>query len=133
MSLFLTLALAAPALTAPFSPCMPASSNAPVVTLTKSGVCPGPMTLTINGATPNGQVAVLYGVPSSYTYNGTPCTGIVLGIVSIFGTAPTLATTQPANGAGTLIINFNAPASVCGLTVQAVDISSCTTSNTVTL
>ncbi len=107
--------------------------NAPVPFITITGTCPGPMTLTVSGATPGGLVAMLYGVPGSYTYPGTPCTGIVLGIINPNGTAPTLATTQTANSAGVLVINFNAPASVCGLSVQAVDVASCTTSNIVTL
>lgn len=38
-----------------------------------------------------------------------------------------------ANGSGDAHLSFNAPAGACGRTVQAVDVGSCTPTNTITL
>jgi len=97
-------------------------------TLSKAGSCPGLVTLRISGATPNGAVPVLYGQAGSYTRNGNPCNGIVLGISN-----PTLATILSANSSGVAQLSFNAPAGACGRTVQAVDVGTCTPTNTITL
>lgn len=96
--------------------------------LSKQGSCPGAMTLRITGATPNGAVPVLYGPAGSYTRTGNPCNGLVLGISN-----PTLATILSANGSGVAQLSFNAPAGACGRTVQAVDVGTCTATNTITL
>jgi len=96
--------------------------------LSKSGSCPGPVTLTVAGCTPNRPVAMLYGNPGTFTYGGTPCTGITLDMSS-----PTLAGVLTANGGGVASISFNAPPGVCGKTVQAVNVATCTKSNTIIL
>jgi hypothetical protein len=108
-------------------------ASVPIPVLSVTGTCPGPMTLTVTGATPGGLVVLLYGVPGTFTYGGTPCTGITLNVINPNGTPPTVGTMQPANSAGVLIVNFNATPNVCGFTVQAVDVATCTTSNTITL
>jgi len=97
-------------------------------TLSKSGTCPGPMTLTLANCTPGGPVAVLYGQPGSFTKNGNPCNGMQLGISN-----PTLAAVVGANGAGVATLSFNAPAGACGRTVQGADVTSCTPTNTIVL
>lgn len=99
-------------------------------TLAKSGSCPGPVTLTVTNATPSASVAYLYGPAGSFTQNNPnkPCLGTTLGI-----SAPTLGAVVGTNGSGGSSIAFNAPAGACGLTVQVVDLSSCLTTNTVTL
>lgn len=105
----------------------------PVPVLTKSGVCPGPMTLTVTGATPLKKVAFFYGFPGSFTNPNPPCVGLVMNIVGLPGTTPTLIAVQTANIAGVATLSGNVPAALCGRTVQAVDVASCTTSNTITL
>ncbi len=97
-------------------------------TLSKSGICAGPVTLTASGCTANGTVAFLYGQPGVFIKNGNPCNGLSLGISN-----PTLASMRTANGAGTATLSFNAPQGACGRTVQCVDVASCTTTNTLIL
>jgi len=97
-------------------------------TLAKQGTCPGPMTLRVDGATPGGPVAIVHGPAGSYTRSGNPCNGIVLGISN-----PTLGAIVGANGSGVATLSFNAPAGACGRTVQAVDVNTCATTNTIIL
>jgi hypothetical protein len=96
--------------------------------LSKSGACPGPMTLATAGGTPNTPVALVYGLPGSTTKPSGVCAGTTVAIAN-----PTLAAVIGANGAGVATLTFNAPAGACGRTVQAVDLGACTTSNTITL
>lgn len=97
-------------------------------TLAKTGSCPGPITLTVTGATPGGSVALLFGNAGTYTHGGSPCTGITLGISN-----PSLGGFRPANGSGTASLSFNPLPGACGRTVQAVDLGTCLPSNTVVL
>ena len=101
-------------------------SNGP--SLSKSGSCPGPVGLRVDGATPSGPVAILHGQAGSYTRTGNPCNGIMLGISN-----PTLGAIIHANGSGVALLSFNAPAGACGRTVQAVDVNTCATTNTIIL
>lgn len=96
--------------------------------LTLSGSCPGVVNITINNATPNQQVALLYGPAGAFTKPGSPCQGILLGI-----NPPTLAATPYADSSGTLVYAFNVPSFVCGKTIQAVDITTCLVTNTAVL
>lgn len=98
------------------------------VSLTKTGTCPGNVRLDVAGATAGGGVAILYGVAGSFTKPTNPCAGLTLGIAN-----PTLAAILTANGSGNATLSFNAPGAACGRTVQAVDIASCTPSNTIVL
>ncbi len=101
-----------------------------VLTLAKTGSCPGAVTLTVTNATAGGSIAVLYGPAGSFTQNSAnrPCQGLTLAIQ-----VPTLGATVNANGSGTANLSFNAPPAACGRTVQAVDLSSCTATNAITL
>ncbi len=96
--------------------------------LSKTGSCPGLVTLTVTNATPSGTVAMIYGPAGMFTHTGTPCTGTTVSI-----SAPNLGGFLAADGSGAAALTFNAPAGACGLTVQAVDIGTCGTSNTITL
>jgi hypothetical protein len=100
----------------------------PAFTLAKTGTCPGPVTLTTTNGTASGAVAIVYGNSGSFTKPSGTCAGITLGISS-----PNLGAILGANGAGSASISFNSQAGWCGRTVQAVDISTCTASNTITL
>lgn len=97
-------------------------------TLSKTGSCPGPVTLTVNGATAGGSVAMLYGQPGTYTRLTPPCAGLTLDIGQ-----PTLAGILTANGGGVASISFNSPPGLCGRTVQAVNVATCVKTNTITL
>lgn len=96
--------------------------------LAKSGTCPGPMTLTVTGATPSGSVAMLHGFPGSFTKQNGTCAGLTIPI-----NQPTLGVVLQANANGVATVSFNAPPGLCGRTIIGVDISSCTATNTLTL
>lgn len=96
--------------------------------LTKMGTCPGIMTLTVNNATANKNVAFVYGPLGNFAKPTPPCQGLSLSIAQ-----PKLGAYVVANAAGTAVLNFFAPPSVCGLTVQAVDVPTCTATNTIIL
>jgi len=133
MHLLPRLLLAVAVLTAQPVAVAVAGANQPVPVLMKSGTCPGPMNLTVTGATPGRPVAIFYGFPGNFTNPNPPCAGLVLDLTGPPGATPVLATIQIANGAGVVSINFGAPPAICGRTVQAVDVFTCTKSNTVTL
>ncbi len=97
-------------------------------TLTKTGTCAGPVGLTTTGGTGGGAVALLYGNPGSSTKPSGVCAGTTVSLAQ-----PTLAAVITANAAGTAALGFNAPAGACGRTIQAVDLVSCSVSNTVVL
>lgn len=92
------------------------------------GLCPGPVQLSLTGATPGGDVAIAYGPLGTFTLPPGPCFGTVLDL-----NPPTLAGIFPADAAGNLSMSFTAPAFLCGLTIQAVDLTSCAVSNPFTL
>ena len=97
--------------------------------LSKTGVCPGPVTLSVVGATPGGRVALLYGQAGSTTSNGPNCPGTTVDIAS----PPAVGAILTADGGGSAALSFSAPSGACGLTVQAVDLPSCVASNSLVL
>lgn len=97
--------------------------------LSISGICPGPMTVSVSGATAGGSIALAYGNAGSWTIPNGPCAGTVLDLAGV----PTLAGFFNADAAGTLTLAPNVPAGLCGRTLQAVDMTTCAVSNTVTL
>ncbi|TAH36875.1 MAG: calcium-binding protein [Planctomycetota bacterium] len=102
--------------------------------LATSGTCPGPMTLTASNGTPGGTVAFVWGTSGSFTIPaGNPCAGTLLDLVPLLSPPPgyLLAT---ADGSGTATASILVPSGACGtVRMQAVDLSSCTTSNTASL
>lgn len=89
------------------------------LTITMVGTCPGPANLAIDGARPGSRVMLLYGAPGSYTWNGTPCSGLTIGMNS-----PKIgASWDPASAL--LCLPVRLPGSACGLAVQAVDLDAC--------
>ncbi len=96
--------------------------------LTKSGTCPGLVQLSVTDATPNGAVAMLYGPGGSFTQTGSPCTGLTIAIGM-----PTLGGILTADASGAATVSFNAPAALCGVTVQGVDLATCEPTNPITL
>lgn len=96
--------------------------------LSKSGTCPGPVQISVSGATTGGNVAFAYGPAGSFVLPPGPCAGTVLSISS-----PTLAAIVAADASGNIAISPTLPAGICGLTLQCVDMTTCTPSNTVVL
>lgn len=97
------------------------------------GSCPGVVLAQVSGASPGGQVAVVYSSSAgSFTIpSGFPCAGTVLGLS---GTGITHAATLLADAAGAASMRANLPGGVCGrLFVQVLDIRTCSTSNVVGL
>lgn len=96
--------------------------------LVRSGTCPGPVMLTVSGATANGTVIVLHGAAGSTTKPSGVCAGTTVAINN-----PAVGTTRTANGSGTVSLTVNLPAGACGRTVQGVDVGSCTPTNAIVL
>jgi len=103
------------------------------LTLRKSGTCPGPMTFTAVGATPNGTVAFVWGTSGSFTIpTPRPCAGTVLALVPLLAPPPGYILAG-ATSTGDASVQANVPASACGqLLLQALDLTTCSTSNTIT-
>lgn len=85
-----------------------------------TGTCGSTRTLTVANLQPFGQVAIAYGPAGNYTIPSGPCAGLNLAMAT-----PTLAGFFNADAAGNLTFNFNPPAGLCGLRVQAVDMTTC--------
>jgi len=92
-----------------------------------SGSCPGEITFSLSGATPGGIIYVItaeaegVGIPP-----GGPCAGIHVNLEN-----PRFLGSLIADSAGTTTIQRNAPGSVCGKLLQAMDMTTCGTSNVV--
>jgi len=101
------------------------------IDLAFSGNCPGTGTFDVTGATPNGNVALVYGFGAGPTTipNTFPCAGTVLNVGN-----PNLdnrVISADANGNATLSTFI--PTVACGaVNVQALDVTSCAVSNVVT-
>ncbi len=99
-------------------------------TLTMLGDCPGPARFKTSGMTPFGNVAYVYarGEGSIQIPPGNPCEGITLGLDH----TTALAQVVVADEDGVAKFDVNLPADACGLIyIQAIDIESCSTTNTV--
>lgn len=94
------------------------------------GTCPGRMGFEVTSATPNKQIAYLYafGQGTIKIHNGYPCPGTTLGL----NATAKLATIQRADANGTATFITKVPAKACGrVFMQALDISTCATTNVV--
>lgn len=100
----------------------------PPFSLAKAGACPGPVILSTAGATPNGSVALMHGLAGTFTKSSGTCAGLTLGL-----SQPNLGGFLTSDSNGDAFIFFFSAPSMCGRTVQAVDISSCRASNTIVL
>ncbi|MDA0667676.1 MAG: hypothetical protein O3A50_07855 [Planctomycetota bacterium] len=97
-------------------------------TLSASGVCPGPIQISLSGASANGAVAFAYGPAGSFVIPSSACAGTSINIAS-----PTLAGIFSADASGNFSVAPSLPAGLCGLTLQAVDMTTCGVSNAVVL
>ena len=99
----------------------------PVLSL--AGSCPGPMKLSLAGATRKGLVALAGAqAEGSFTVPGGQCPGLLLSLEQ-----PRLLTTAVTRGNGSLSFTRDVPPAACGTILQTVDIVTCTTSNTVAI
>jgi tricorn protease-like protein len=96
--------------------------------LALAGSCPGPILLSVQGATAHGRVAIACGATGNFTRAVPPCAGILLGV-----TPPVVKAILHADASGTAILNLNAGAGLCGRSVQAVDATTCTATNVIVL
>lgn len=98
--------------------------------LTLTGTCPGPVTVSWSGAQPGGRQALLFAsIRGSFRIpQGQPCAGTVLGLGSNqlrIVTPPGVFST--GNGSGSL--QGNAGPAVCGGFLQLIQAGNCQTSN----
>jgi len=101
----------------------------PEPALTVSGTCPGPATLTYTEATPNGTVLWFHAAAQgSFVLPVGTCAGTQTGLASPLPYAPSLA-----DETGTVAETFTLPPSACSRFVQAIDVTTCNTSNVVQL
>ena len=98
------------------------------LSLTLSGSCPGPVTVTVTGATPNSQVALIWGPVGSFTVPPPfPCAGTQLDVIP--GNPPPgfVYITTDATGMGS--ITFSLGPGACNLNsdlaIQALDTTTC--------
>lgn len=97
------------------------------INLSLSGNCPGTITADVTGATPGGFVGFVYAFGTgNFVIPGGVCAGTELGLDN----TTTLAGVATANGAGEASLSGNVPSGACGnVFIQAVDASTCSTSN----
>ncbi len=100
----------------------------PVPTLTLRGTCPGSMTIVATNCTPGGPLLLLYGPAGNSTKPSGVCSGITLSI-----RRPKVGPILSPDANGDAALSILVPAHLCGLTVQAVDIPTCTTTNAPTI
>lgn len=96
--------------------------------LTKNS-CPTPLSLSVTGATPHGQVALLYGssTGSAVVPDGYTCAGTALDLAG----PVRLAGILNADAAGDLTVVSDVHPNACNLLFQAIDANTCVTSNVV--
>jgi len=89
-----------------------------------TGSCPGPVTVTGFGATPNSGVAIIFASAlGSDSLTGGPCAGSQTELMS-----PQFFNVVPTNSNGDFTLNSNAPANICGTFLQLVDANGCSLS-----
>ncbi|MBL1216044.1 MAG: hypothetical protein D8M59_00950 [Planctomycetes bacterium] len=103
-----------------------ATASAQELTLTITGDCPGRVTGEVTGATPFGEVAILYSRKTGNFVlpNSFPCAGTELGLGR-----PVLYEIEHANADGYMHEDEHLQGGACGLFVQCVDLETCTLSN----
>jgi len=93
--------------------------------LSLSGSCPGPMTVTINGAAPGAEVVVGIGTGNGgITLPSGPCAGTDIELSGVI-----TRKSFTADASGTVSFTENPGAGVCGGFVQAVDFTTCDASD----
>lgn len=100
------------------------------ISLSLTGVCPGALTVSVQHATANQDVALIYArnTGGAVIPSGNPCAGLALGL----NNTAALVATKRADSTGA--VKFQSPNTApraCGLYVQALDLTWCKVSNVV--
>src|SRR5690606_10152873 len=91
-----------------------------------AGGCPGPSAYEVASATPASPVALIFGIgQGATTIPGGPCAGTVLDVQN----SVRLVAVRAADDAGRVVFDGDIPPTVCGAYLQAVDLSTCVTTN----
>jgi hypothetical protein len=98
------------------------------VGLSLAGICPGEVTLTVTGATPQAQVAVLHGEEGMGQVPGGSCAGTQLGLAN-----PRLAGLALTDLTGGLTVTRVLEGQACDRSVQALDLATCAVSGVAAL
>ena len=97
--------------------------------LWSSGACPGPTTIGLAGGTPNELAGLIWAfAPGVFSVPAGDCLGLELGLDQ-----PNLLNTLRADGDGEVRFDITAPAGICDLLLQAIDLAACEASNVTTL
>ncbi len=99
--------------------------------LTLGGACPGVVSVSVVGASPGANLAIIFAPNTGLTPipNTFPCAGTVLSL----NTQAQLITTIRADASGNASFNGNASAASCGGRVQILDLTTCAASNLATV
>jgi hypothetical protein len=98
--------------------------------LSIGGTCPGPVQVSMTDLTPNGNVAVVRAAAAgSAIVPGGPCVGTPLDLAAPLS----LIGIFPADAAGNFSVSPTLGAAACGKQVQIIDLTTCDTSNLITL
>jgi hypothetical protein len=104
---------------------------APVVTLTVSGACPGPMFVEMGGMSPGGPVALVTASgEGEVAIPAGPCAGTGLGLTADGLGLRGIFWADPIGG---LSLTTGIGAAACGKAIQAVDVATCTVSHAAVL
>ena len=99
------------------------------IDLSLSGSCPGPVDVTLTGATPNAPLGIVVGSGfGSSSVPGGACEGVALDV-----TSPSPITVIEADSSGGLSVSPNVPSANCGDVIQVLDTASCQTSDAVAI
>jgi Zn-dependent metalloprotease len=94
--------------------------------LTLGGTCPGTLDIGVSGATANGRIALYFGSGAgSTTVDRGHCAGTEIDL-----SAARRRAGGTADGSGDLDLPMQVPGGACGRPVQALDMTTCETSNT---
>lgn len=104
------------------------SRQSRVLDLQVHGSVPGRVTIEVYGATPWRRVSLAYGLAGSFTAPAGACAGVTLAIDN-----PMRPGFFPTKTPGKMKITPFLSSAMIGMTLQAVDMNSCTVSNTVVL
>jgi len=97
------------------------------LSLAIAGECPGLVDVSLLGATPNAGVTFVRGtMEGSTTVPGGSCAGTPLGLAN-----PEILAVVTADGEGSVRVEREPPAALCGIVLQAIDNDSCAVSNVV--
>jgi len=98
------------------------------LTLTVLGSCPGALRVTVRNATPHGRIVIACGPAGAFVRTTPPCAGLQLSV-----TAPAHVRIARALAGGSAEANLQAGPGLCGLSVQAVDLTTCAPTNVIVL